>query len=459
MRSIHPASIVCAALLLSACSFDSNSKMTATPQAQDVAALPAIMPATGSSFSELARKALAIGDAAAALTLAQRAVEASPNDPEANSILAEALLGNGRADEAEKIFNALLAANNSDAAARTGRAMALLAMGQPAAAKVDLLTVIAAKPPVAVLSNAGLALALAGDPKAAAAALAPMAFASDSTPQLRQNYALALTLSGDRATAYKVAEFDLGNSRALEQVNSWYQNADKPLAQQLAALTGLPSQNGASPAQMAAVALPAVAVVEPTKIESAKVESAKVESSNIVAAAQNADLPQTPPVTDIVVTAKPDAPLNLLPEPAPKAVPSAKAVVIRSKAQPASLVTTSISLRPVSTKQAGFTASSAAPAALRGWLVQVAAVSTDVSGKLLVQRLRKQFGSFFGKLGPVTHSKASVGTRTVKRVFVGPYRSAQQARSVCARIKARGSACLVRPAATPASKPAIETKI
>jgi Flp pilus assembly protein TadD len=447
MRSMRPASIVCAVLLVSACSFDTNSKMSSVPQTQDVAALPAIMPATGSSFSELARKALAIGDAAAALPLAQRAVEAAPDDREANSILAEALLGTGRADDAEKIFNMLLAANSSDAGARTGRAMALLAMGQPAAAKADLLTVIAAKPPVAVLSNAGLALALAGDPKAAAAALAPTAFASDSTPQLRQNYALALTLSGDRATAYKVAEFDLGNSRALAQVNSWYLSADKPLAQQLAALTGLPSQSGASPAQMAAVALPAVA------------EPAKAEPANVALAAQAPELPQTQPATDTVVAAKPDAPLSLLPDPAPKAAPSAKAVVIRSKTPPASTAITSISLRPVSFKQAGFTASSAAPAALRGWLVQVASVSPDVSGKLLIQRLRKQFGSFFGKLGPVTHSKASVGARTVKRVFVGPYRTARQASSICARIKARGSACLVRPAATPASKPAAETRI
>lgn len=443
MRSIYPASIVCAALALSACSFDTNSKITATPQAQEVAALPAIMPATGSSFSELARKALAIGDAAAALPLAQRAVEAAPDDHEANSILAEAMLGSGHADEAEKIFNALLATNSGDAAARTGRAMALLAMGQPAAAQADLITVIAAKPPVAVLSNAGLALALAGDPKAAAAALAPMAFATDSTPQLRQNYALALTLSGDRATAYKVAEFDLGNSRAMAQVNSWYLSADKPLAQQLAVLTGLPSQTGASPAQMAAVALPAQVVAKPVNVEPA----------------QTADVPQTTPETAIVATAKPDAPLNLLPDPAPKAQVAAKAVVIRSTASPANTAITPISLRPVSLKQAGFTASSAAPAALRGWLVQVAAVSPDVSGKLLVQRLRKQFGSFFGKLGPVTHSKASVGARTVKRVFVGPYRTARQASSICARIKARGSACLVRPAAAPASKPAVETKI
>ncbi len=448
MRSTPPAAIVCAALLVSACSFDSDTKMTRAPQAQDVAGLPAIMPATGSSFSELARKALAIGDAAAALPLAQRAVEAAPDDREASTILAEAMLGNGRADQAEKIFNALLATNSRDAAARTGRAMALLAMGQPAAAKADLTTVIAAKPPVAVLSNAGLALALAGDPKAAAAALAPMAFATDSTPQLRQNYALALTLSGDRAAAYKVAEFDLGNSRALEQVNSWYLNADKPLAQQLAVLTGLPSQSSAKTAEMAAVALPAATVVAPIKAELIKTEAAQVAS-----------VPQSLPVADAATTAQPEAPANLPLEPAPTPVPFTKAVVIPSKAQPATATAASISLRPVSFKQPGFTASSAAPAALRGWLVQVAAVNADLSGKVLGLRLRQQFGRFFDKLGPVTHSKVSVGTRMVKRVFVGPYRSAKLASNICDRIKARGSACLVRSAATPSAKPSVETKI
>jgi Flp pilus assembly protein TadD len=468
MHSIYHTSILSAAMLLSACSLDTDAKVTSAPVAQTVALLPAIMPSTGSSFSELARKALAIGDAAAALPLAERALEANPDDGDAKAVLAEALLGNGRADEAEKIFISLIASNSGDLSARTGRAMALLAMGQPQAAKADLLAVIAAKPSVSVLSNAGLALALAGDPKAAVAALAPLAFATDSAPQLRQNYALALTLAGDRATAYKVAEFDLGASRAMTQVNAWYAYADKPLPQQLAALTGLPSQSGTKPANMAAAALPTVKAS--VKAGPAKMDIAKV-----------APVKATPILTDSVSApgvATSVEPINLLPDgaaltptekaPALKAppakaptvkAPSAKAVVIHTEAKPAPVLATSVSLRPTSSKQAGFTASSAAPAALRGWLVQVAAVSPNVSGKLLSARLRKQFGSFFGKLGPITHSKAVVGKQAVKRVFIGPYRSAQQASQVCARIKARGSSCMVRAAAAPAAQAAATTKI
>jgi Flp pilus assembly protein TadD len=449
MPTMRYAFILSATGLLSACSFGTDTKVTQAPTAQSVTVLPAITPATGSSFSELARKALAIGDAAAALPLAQRALEANPDDRDAKNVMAEALLGNGRADEAEKMFISLIAANSGDVAARTGRAMALLAMGQPQAAKTELATVISAKPPVSVMSNAGLALALAGDPKAAVAALAPFAFAADSTPQLRQNYALALTLAGDRATAYKVAEFDLGASRAMAQVNGWYLNADKPLPQQLAALTGLPSQSGATPAQMAAAALPVATA--PVAVVAAPV------------------LAPIPVLAEAVATEKasvPTEPMNLLPEKTAAPVktvptafaPSVKAKIIRSEAKPVAVALTPVALRPMSSKQPGFTASTVAPAALRGWLVQVAAVSPNVTSKLLSARLRKQFGNFFGKLGPITQSKAVVEKRAVKRVFVGPYRSASQATQVCARIKARGGACLVR-AAAPAARAVPETKI
>jgi Flp pilus assembly protein TadD len=463
MLTIRYASFVCTAALLSACSFGTDAKVTQAPSAQNAAILPAIMPATGNSFVELARKALALGDAAAALPMAERALEANPEDRDAKSVMAEALLGSGRADEAEKVFMSLVTTNGSDVGARTGRAMALLAMGQPQAAKTELASVIAAKPPIAVLSNAGLALALAGDPKAAAAALAPFAFAVDSTPQLRQNYALALTLAGDRAAAYKVAEYDLGASRAVAQVNSWYLTADKPLPQQLAALTGLPSQSSGTATPMVAAALPVATAPAAVAAEPAK--PAVVEAPAVARAAP------MPVMTDAVMAEKsaaPSEPLNLLPEtaaPAPAKkvaavfAPTVKAKIIHTEAKPLAVAATPVSLRPVSSKQPGFTASTAAPAALRGWLVQVAAVSPNVSGQLLSARLRKQFGSYFAKLGPITNSKVVMKKRTLQRVFVGPYRSANQASQICARIKTRGGACLVRPAAAPVAKAAPVTKI
>jgi D-alanyl-D-alanine carboxypeptidase len=465
MRHVHAATLLSASLLLlTACSRDTNSKVSTAPRPEAIVAAPAIVPAAGSSFSDLARSALALGDIAAALPMAKHAVEAAPDDRDANSLLAEALLGSGQADEAEKIFVKLIAANGSDFAARTGRAVALLAMGQSEAAKPELTAVIAAKPPLPVLSNAALALALAGDPKAAAAALAPVAFATEGTPQLRQNYALALTLAGDRTAAYKVAEYDLGVSRSMSQVNAWYLNADKPLPEQLAAITGLRSQTGAKPMQMAAAVLPpVVATSAPTPV-AVPISTAAPVIATEPAKATPAQIVKAPSVAKA-----PAEPLNLLPvvpsaTPATKAavvaVPDSKPVVVTSSVKPAKIAATLVALRPVSSKRPGFNASSAAPAALRGWLVQVAALSQNVSSRDLTSRLRQQFGSFFGKLGPITQSKALVGQRSVKRVFVGPYRSKAKASSVCANIKTRGGTCLVRAAApAPTPAPAADTKI
>ncbi len=480
MRQLQSVSMLSTLLLLTACSPASDNKVASAPQVQALTALPAIAPAMGSSFVELARSALAQGEVAAALPLAQRAVEAAPDDRDANSLLAETLLGSGRADEAEAIFIKLMAANDSDMTARTGRAMALLAMGHPETAKAELIKVVAAKPPLPVLSNAGLALALAGDPQAAVAALAPVAFATDGTPQLRQNYALALTLAGDRATAYKVAEFDLGPSRGMAQVNDWYLNADKPLPQQLAALTGLPSQSGAKPAQMAAAALPAPVAAPATTLAAPAVASSMAQTVSPVVAAAAVAQPvvakSAPKMIEVakampaaaapVATIVSEAPVNLLPEvptptPATKVAaiktPDTKPVMVRSTAKVEKANIMPVTLRPLSSKRAGFNAASAAPAASRGWLVQVAAVSATVSARDLKARLRQQFGAWMAKLGPVTHSKAEVGQRSFKRVFVGPYRSRAQAGNICARIKSRGGNCLVRAAASPATPP--ETKI
>jgi hypothetical protein len=261
-----------------------------------------------------------------------------------------------------------------------------------------------------------------------------VAFATQGTAQLRQNYALALTLAGDRATAYKVAEFDLGPSRSLTQVDDWYINASKPLPEQLAAFTGLKSQSSGKPAQMAAAVLPPVGAAP----------------AAVVAAAAPAE-----PLNILPEVSAPEVPVTQVPD---VKTPDTKAVVISHTmiATPAKIVP--IAFRPVRSKHVGFNSTAILSAPFKGWLVQLAAVNPNVNAQSLKTRLLKQFGRFLGRLGPVSHAQVTAGNRTLKRVFVGPYRTKSQAAAVCARVKTRGGSCLVRSAVSPAVA-APETKI
>jgi Flp pilus assembly protein TadD len=469
-------------LALSACSFGNDPRMSSAK----APSAPAILSASGESASTgiaaLARKALSLGETEAALPLARQAVAADPEDAAARQLLAEVLLASGVANEAEAEFAALLQKSPADPALKTGHAMALLAMGDAASARQELVTVVAAKPSLPILSNAALALALAGDPKAAADALAPVAFAPGATAQLRQNYALALTLSGSRSAAYEVASHDLGPQQALAQVNGWYAQMDKPLAQQLLALTGLPSQPGAV-RQVLAMAVPAPSTVtaEPVPAPLPKSEAADLATSvqadqpaplalvplvsNEPVVAEQSRLPAVAPgaVPSVALAAQQDAPdkeslpkLDIVPitrDNAMSAQPKAEttkpmAPLVIIPARSGKLLTTTVSMAN------GQSATAAPKIATTGkWMVQIAAVNQKLQPSLLSRRLKQQFGALIESLGPVFTRLAAVNNKPVKRVFFGPYETREAAKAACTKVRAQGNGCIIKTQPTMTSAP------
>lgn len=450
MRHSLPASL--SLLMLAACSFGGEPKVAAS-MAPSARAKPLTLEKTSAEgLAAMARKALSMGEVAAALPLARNAVAAAPEDLEARQLLAQVLLLSGEPVESESQFSALLVQKPGDAGLKTGHAMAMLAMGNAEAARAELAGVIAARPALAQLSDAAFALTMAGDPKAAADALAPVAFDPQASARLRQNYALALTLSGRRNAAYEVANHDLAPQQALATVNGWYALAEKPQSELLLAIAGIQSRPG-SPGVAVALALltsdtPQSQPIQPVSAQPLPVNPLPLLADALASpkAAPAADQSGTGPAPKPALKLAPLADDSTASNPSPiDLMPKLQAAAKPLKPSPRGLVVLSPS-RSALPVQTVALASAPSPQRLAtgNWAVQIAAVDLGLSGARLKARLAKEFGSLMDVLGEPFTRDVTVANKPVRRVFAGPYASRQDAQSKCKQLRARQHGCLVK---------------
>lgn len=180
--------------------------------------------------------ALNANDYATAVSLAERAVEKSPNDAGFRALLGNAYFASGRFASAESAYRDSLSLIANQPQVVLKLALVEIAQGRNAEALALLGEARAMLEP----ADYGLAVALAGQPLEAALALEAAARQPGADARLRQNLALAYALSGNWDAARTVAAQDLSADLLDGRIQQWMAFA-KPnaAADQVAALTGV----------------------------------------------------------------------------------------------------------------------------------------------------------------------------------------------------------------------------
>jgi Flp pilus assembly protein TadD len=226
-----------------------------------------------------ARRALASGRAADAVSFAERAVALSPRDAGYRALLGQSYLKAGRFTAAGQALADALTLDPANGGAALNLALAQIGSGEWSQARRTLDAHAEHLQP----ADRGLAMALAGDPQGAVPVLMDAARSPDATPKVRQNLALSLALAGRWAEARGVAGADVAPQDLDARMAEWAAFANPTgAADQVAALLGVrPIVDAGQPVALA-LAPPAPAVVP---AQAAPVQTAAADAPAPVAVA------------------------------------------------------------------------------------------------------------------------------------------------------------------------------
>jgi Flp pilus assembly protein TadD len=381
-----------------ACSFILGATMAGCASTgsgtQDAAALDAGQAGTLAANAE---RALARDEGAKAVLSAEAAVATSPNDPQYRALLGQAYLSDGRFASAETAFEDALTLGQADARTVIGLAMVRTASGRSSAAR-DLL---AAHMDVVPATDYGLAMALAGDTEEGLRILWAEARQPGASAKVRQNLAYTLALAGRWRESKLIASQDLSPAEAGKRVGEWAVLARPGAkAQQVAHLMGVTPQ--ADPGLPVALALHAA----PAPVEMAAVPE-------LVPPAYMAAPAPIEHFTGVAPVAQPVRPAFAMIQPIPAATPSATS----QKAQ----------VRPVKSG---------------GYVVQLGAFSSAEGADQAWRKISSRYQNV-RNFGPIAN-KAQVKGHIYHRIAVSGFDSLDEAKRLCAGLKANGSHCFVR---------------
>ncbi len=367
-------------------------------------------------YASKAEVALHQRNVATALSAAEIAVAAQPDNAAYRALLGRAYLADGRFISAETAFSDAMTLGNGDARTIVSLALAKVALGEASAAR-SLLSSHMDRLPAA---DYGLAVAIAGDAQEGVRILSQAAQDPGADAKTRQNFAYALALAGNWKDARIMAGQDLDPATATQRIIGWAQTADQNQgAQRVAALVGtnIRLDDAGLPSRLALAAPAATPMLaEAPAAPDVKSEAAPVQ----VAVAVPIEKPTiTPPV---------EAPRQPVLAQAPRIVRDAMKPVLRQIAL----------LKPVDA------------AASSQWVVQLGAYDSAAVAKDGWQRMTR------AHLGlaryAALNSSATVNGRLYYRLAVKGFADRVSAANLCRSIRARGSACFVR-AGTPDAKP------
>ena len=183
-----------------------------------------------------AQAALVANDTATAITLAERAVEVSPNDAGFRALLGNIYFASGRFASAESAYRDSVSLLPTQPSIVLKLALVQIAQGK----RNEALALLGAARDALDASDHGLALALAGQPNEAIAVLEPAARQRGADSRVRQNLALAYALAGDWTAARTVASQDVPANLLDARIEQWMVLANPAKASdQVAALIGV----------------------------------------------------------------------------------------------------------------------------------------------------------------------------------------------------------------------------
>lgn len=224
---------------LGGCSAAKGDVATSVPAARGDAA----------KLSAKAARALARGDAMGAVTLAEAAVAASPQNASYRALLGQSYLRAGRFASARQALAESLQSDPNNGQAALNLALAETATGDWGAARRTLDGYAQVIP----AGDLGLAMALSGNPQGAVTILTQAARSPEATVKTRQNLALALALSGQWQAAKMVAAADISPADVDKRLVEWAAFAQPVSASdQVASLLGVqPVEDAGQPAALA----------------------------------------------------------------------------------------------------------------------------------------------------------------------------------------------------------------
>jgi len=414
-----------------------------------------------------AQAALAEGDVAKAVALAERAVENSPSDAGFRALLGNTYFASGRFASAEAAYRDSLTLIPGQPELILKLALVQIAQGESS----EALGLLAAAQGMLDPANHGLALALAGRPADAVAVLDEVARAPGADARVRQNLALAYGLSGDWTTARTVAAQDVPPDQLDMRIQQWMAMATpaRP-SDQVAALTGVtpaadPGQPqrlalNRTPQQQQALAEQPRPQVQPQLQQQPQVVEAPFAPPPALPEPQPAvQVAQAHPFAPAVEAPAPlvaDAAAALLqpvaqPEPeAPAAIePAVEAAPVEAAAKPVPDLPTSFeaTVQPASYVAISETVRRAAEGARKAngrskSVVQLGAYSSPQRVSVAWARLSKKYPA----LRDYTPMRARFDgpNGTVWRLSVKGFASQKEAVNRCKLLQSRGGSCFVR---------------
>jgi Flp pilus assembly protein TadD len=381
-----------------------------------------------------AQAALESNDFNSAVSLAERAVENTPNDAGFRALLGNCYLGAGRFASAEAAYRDSLSLFPSQSNVVLKLALVQIGQGKVDEAKLTLDEARGLIDP----SDAGLALALAGDPQAAIAMLEPAARAVGADGRTRQNLALAYGFAGDWTQARTVAAQDVPADQLDARIQQWMALAKPARAsEQLASFIGIQPIAG-DPGQPTRLAL--------NNGENARQAAAEpiFQTAPVQQAAQSVtvELPPAMPQPEPVALASaepvvPPPPPYVAPVPSEvEAAPAVASRDVRPALSPAAVRLSEPMPKP---------RKASAPRIATGkssTVVQIGAYSSR-------ERIAAAWSKTSGKHGalkrytPVT-ARFAGAQGTVYRLSVKGFSTDREAINLCASLKRAGGSCFVR---------------
>ena len=412
----------------------------------------------GARPSSYAAKPLT-GEGSKAVAKAERAVQAAPRDAAARAALGSAYLAAGRFGSAAQTFDDALNLGDESTATVLGLALAETARGNNAAA-VELLHDWRDAIPAGDL---GLAYALAGETARGVQVLTDAVRDGDASAKTRQNLAYAYALDGRWREARVMVAQDLPADQVDVRMREWISmnrpefaptrvanllgttpvaDSGQPQVLALANFPGTEELAAEAQAQVVAAAEPAAPVTPELAPASAPVVQAQAE---LPAAPGLGAAPVAQPITLAALDRAPSRVANDSPAFATISTPA------RSGAQPR------IVGKPMRTKFVVEPRNLTQPGKGKG-LAAITAIANAVSGGSHWLQLgsytnpaiaRDGWGKFTRRTPALKGFKAVTTTATVNnvpvwRVAATGFGSYADASKMCAKVKSRGGACLVK---------------
>ncbi|QIK79558.1 tetratricopeptide repeat protein [Sphingomonas piscis] len=383
--------------------------------------------------------ALNAEDFTGAVSWAEQAVQAKPEDADLRALLGTAYFGAGRFASAETAYQDALALHSGDPKVVLKLALVQVAQGKSAQA----LALLQSARMVLESADYGLALALAGQPANAVAVLEPAARARGADARVRQNLALSYALAGDWTAARTIAAQDVPADQLDGRIQGWMKLASPVrVYDQVAALTGVtPVADPGLPVRLAlrrndgtalAAARPAPA---PAPVAAAPVAVASTPTPVQIAEAAPAYVPPSRPAAEepsfkldpVDVASEPFVEVPAQPRPQP--LPAAPKVKPTLRA--AAFVPKKAASRPI-----------AAARGNSGAVVQIGAYGSPQRVAQAWNAAARRYSALRGYMPVSARFQSAAGI--VYRLSVKGFGSPAEAKNLCVALRRSGGTCFVR---------------